>query len=1019
MSSAFGFDIPGYEILRQIGSGGMSTVFLANQRSLDRRVAIKVMRRHQGEENAEKRFLFEGRTLAKLPHRNIVAVYDIVQADDISYITMEYLSGGTLGERMADGAQLSEAIGVVVQIAGALQFAHESGIVHRDLKPANIMYRDGSTPVLTDFGIARQQDPSATRLTQTGMLVGTPTYMSPEQIHGRELDGRSDQYSLGVMFYEMLTGAVPFKADTTISLMMAHVNHPVPPLPAALAHFQPVLDRMMAKDREQRYPDLREFVRHLKSMITASDTLTMRLQFGSDQSTSEQLRGLGFSDSQIHSGPRSGPGESTPSKRVAPIPSDAATRLQGVPGAAPARPPATRPVPARLAAAKAGKQDKPARPRWLLPAGVAGALLALSVVAWLFLQQRDSLDPPIRAMVNETLASADRLIAEGKLVSPAGDNAYEKVQTTLQVARDLPEALERLQRIASQLKNATRDAIERGDFAVADVRLQEAQLVVPDDAELEQLRTTLQTARLAAERETKVLDLLRQAESAIVARRLSGESDSALAYLRQAVGVDPSHAEARQRLQRLAAQLLEPADKALASGELDNAQSVLDSLAGELGSEPEWQRLDNSLTEIRERQLQQKRIDALLFSARQHVEAGRLAEPAGDNAIATLVRLKEFDAANAEAAALFRQIGEQLIERARTAERNNQASVALAYYEQALQAQPDNAEAAAARSALEQRLGERQAQISRGLAAAREAIAANRFLAPSGQNAREALETVLSLEPGNAEAQRLRSDLPRLLRESAEALARDGRTAAAAALAQEGAKAYPAERELGQLVTRLQDELSAQQAQSEREQRLNELRQLIASDITGTSQAVQAGELLAALLKANASDSEVRSLRDGYLRNLGLAGAAATDDNALAKVEAAHAQLEAALGKSAEIVALRRQLDGAAKRLADARQVRLAAISGNLVLDAHPWATVEQIVDADGKPVADLPAERSTPLQLSLPAGSYRVSFRHPAVRDPIIMLARVEAQTTQTTAASFTRIRATDYLRRAGWDAR
>src|SRR5690606_32098032 len=158
----------------------------------------------------------------------------IVQADEISYIAMEYLSGGTLGERMEDGAQLSEAIGVVVQIAGALQFAHESGIVHRDLKPANIMYRDGGTPVLTDFGIARQQDPSATRLTQTGMLVGTPTYMSPEQIHGHELDGRSDQYSLGVMFYEMLTGSVPFKCDTTISLMMAHINQPVPALPAEL-----------------------------------------------------------------------------------------------------------------------------------------------------------------------------------------------------------------------------------------------------------------------------------------------------------------------------------------------------------------------------------------------------------------------------------------------------------------------------------------------------------------------------------------------------------------------------------------------------------------------------------------------------------------------------------------------------------------------------------------------------------------------------------------------------------------
>jgi serine/threonine-protein kinase PpkA len=119
---------------------------------------------------------------------------------------MEYLEGGTLHEKMRDGLSLAEAVVIVVQIAGALQFAHDHGIVHRDLKPANIMFRDELTPVLTDFGIARQQDASATRLTQTGMLVGTPTYMSPEQINALEVDGRSDLYSLGVMFYELLTG---------------------------------------------------------------------------------------------------------------------------------------------------------------------------------------------------------------------------------------------------------------------------------------------------------------------------------------------------------------------------------------------------------------------------------------------------------------------------------------------------------------------------------------------------------------------------------------------------------------------------------------------------------------------------------------------------------------------------------------------------------------------------------------------------------------------------------------------
>ena len=257
MSSAPAFNIPGYELIRELGVGGMATVHLAIQSSLDRKVAIKVMRRNIDDaEKFERRFLVEGRTLAKLPHRNIVAVYDIVKSDAATYISMEYLEGGTLHEKMRSGLSLAEAVAIVVQIAGALQFAHDHGIVHRDLKPANIMFRDELTPVLTDFGIARQQDASQTRLTQTGMLVGTPTYMSPEQINALEVDGRSDLYSLGVMFYELLTGRPPFQGETPIAVLMAHLTSPPPPLPPQFGEFQPILDRMLAKGRDERYGNL-------------------------------------------------------------------------------------------------------------------------------------------------------------------------------------------------------------------------------------------------------------------------------------------------------------------------------------------------------------------------------------------------------------------------------------------------------------------------------------------------------------------------------------------------------------------------------------------------------------------------------------------------------------------------------------------------------------------------------------------------------------------------------------------
>src|SRR4029450_10779602 len=133
---------------------------------------------------------------------------------------LESLSGGAPPDPMRSALPLADAVSVIVQIAGALEFAHGHGVVHRDLKPANIMFRENGTPILTDFGIPRYQDRSATRLTQTGMLVGTPTYMSPEQINGQEVDGRSNQYSLGILFYELLTGSPPFRGDTPIAVLM-------------------------------------------------------------------------------------------------------------------------------------------------------------------------------------------------------------------------------------------------------------------------------------------------------------------------------------------------------------------------------------------------------------------------------------------------------------------------------------------------------------------------------------------------------------------------------------------------------------------------------------------------------------------------------------------------------------------------------------------------------------------------------------------------------------------------------
>jgi serine/threonine-protein kinase PpkA len=293
-------DIPGYELQRKLGSGGMSTVYLGVQKSLNRKVAIKVLTRKDGaSEEAEKRFLVESQTLAQLPHPNIVGVHDVVQNAHGDYIVMEFLEGGVLSERMSTGwLTLADFIGIVVQLAAALQYAHDNGVVHRDLKPDNVLFRDAHTPVITDFGIAWMQNTS-TRITEQGMAVGTPTYMSPEQAVGGEVDGRSDQYSLGVMFYEMLVKKPPFEGETSMQTAYAHVHTPPPRLPLEFAFAQPLLDRMLAKKPEDRFPDMKTFARELRNVLMGSPVLQRRLQIEPGQDVSERLRAMGFNDSQL------------------------------------------------------------------------------------------------------------------------------------------------------------------------------------------------------------------------------------------------------------------------------------------------------------------------------------------------------------------------------------------------------------------------------------------------------------------------------------------------------------------------------------------------------------------------------------------------------------------------------------------------------------------------------------------------------------------------------------------------
>ncbi|HJT99526.1 MAG TPA: serine/threonine-protein kinase, partial [Rhodanobacteraceae bacterium] len=248
-------EIRGYRLLRQLGRGGMATVYLAVQESVDREVALKIMSPALlADPNFGERFLREAKIAAKLHHRHVVGVHDVSRCGDYHYIAMEYLGGGPILHKDGNPRPVAFALRVIGEIATALDYAHRKGFVHRDVKPDNILLRDDGSAVLTDFGIARALDPAA-KMTQTGAVVGTPHYMSPEQARGRTIDGRADLYSLGIVLYELLVGRVPYQAEDSLAVGIMHISQPVPVLPDALASLQPLLSRMLAKQPEDRYQD--------------------------------------------------------------------------------------------------------------------------------------------------------------------------------------------------------------------------------------------------------------------------------------------------------------------------------------------------------------------------------------------------------------------------------------------------------------------------------------------------------------------------------------------------------------------------------------------------------------------------------------------------------------------------------------------------------------------------------------------------------------------------------------------
>lgn len=739
-------EIPGYRLIRQLGRGGMATVYLAIQESVDREVALKVMSPALlVDPNFGERFLGEARIAAKLHHRHVVGVHDVGHAGDLHYIAMEYVGGGPVLSGHGAPLQPSLALRIAREIATALAYAQEKGIVHRDVKPDNILLREDGSAVLTDFGIARAHE-SALRMTRTGAIVGTPHYMSPEQARGRPVDGRADLYSLGIVLHEMLVGHVPYRAEDSLAVGIMHITEPLPRLPGELAALQGLLDRLLAKDPDDRFQSGHEVAAAIAEIERAHEFTPPLSSAPVSARRDTPLDGL---QPMYAIDPRDTPRD--PSVRAEP----SLGRIDEIAAAVDAR------------AMRADRNGHAPRPR---RRGGAFALVALALVvvagaaAWRYQDALRHLLP--RTAFNDTLSRAQQALDAGKLVGNQGDSARELFLAARAQDPDNDIARRGLDAVARRLLEQAQKALASDDVATARADLDAARDLLGGGSDVDRLaqaikqRETQRSAQVDA-----TAQALDAAANALATGRIVGDDGAAALYQRVLDG-DKGNAIAQAGLRKCADALAAQARAALGGGDLATASARSDDIARIQPAYPGQTELLGDITRAREaaRAAQEVKVQSLLDRADAAARQGRLSG-SDDAALELLREAQRLDPANVRAQQGLRRIAQAFLVRANAAIDDDNPGAAEKLIGSAAQLAPDLPDLRAAHTNLRE-LRERldidakrtlltpaqSAQVQRLVADAQRAAQAGDLIVPPGDSAYDKYRAALAIDGRSAAA---------------------------------------------------------------------------------------------------------------------------------------------------------------------------------------------------------------------------------------------------------------------------
>ncbi|MEP6940283.1 MAG: protein kinase, partial [Rudaea sp.] len=735
-------EIPGYKILRQLGRGGMATVYLATQESVQREIALKVMSPSLlTDPDFSERFQREARIAARLHHRHVVGIHDVAKSGENNYIAMEYLAGGPVLARDGGARAVPFALRITREMGLALNYAHAKGFVHRDVKPDNILLREDGSSALTDFGIARAAD-SATRMTRTGAVIGTPHYMSPEQARGRTVDGRADLYSLGIVLYELLIGRVPYNADDSLAVGIMHITQPIPMLPEHLSSLQPLLNRLLAKQPDERYQNGAQ-------LADAIEQIELRIADGAlpelvdaEEAYRREVPGAAPRRRDTPTTEASGAHrQTTPSQALRYRSDPALGRLDGV-----ATTGSYRPIGRR-------RSDPSRRAPW---GWIVAALVLLAAVggAWRYQDRLRALIPSTE--LNNLVARGDKALSEGRLIGSRGDSARELFQSARSIDPDNDQARVGLTRVGERLLDDARTALQKNDLPAARADIGAAEELLGGGARVDELKSGL---RGVETRGTQVDDLLRRADAALQSGKLIGE-DSASALYQRVLAGDAGNALAANGIDKVAKAQAQLARDAIAQGNGDLAGQRISELAQVAPNHPSIPELRAALTQMRSAETQAQ--DQQIVAAEKALRDSRLS--GNDGAVAQFNAILKREPANARAKAGLRKAGLAFAAQAGTQLDANNMSAADAPLRQAEALAGDSGEvrslrgrvrelreaaAIASDQAKEPSLAER-GRIEDSLAEADRALAAGSLMDPGG--AYDKYRAVLRFDGNNTRA---------------------------------------------------------------------------------------------------------------------------------------------------------------------------------------------------------------------------------------------------------------------------